>query len=120
MNLYQFLKTSQLFIMSSKAGNQMTQYYLLRGQVTPPVSLDDAPKAYLDEIGDAQQTQLSQWHLANSIAVTSRPQFMEALPSQQVKFMQPSTENTFNDKTLKPQSKEPFKRFHLDLKGIGK
>jgi hypothetical protein len=106
--------------MSSKAGNQMTQYYLLRGRVVPPVSLDDASKAYLDDIGDAQQTQLSQWHLANSIAVTSRPQFLEALPSQQIKYFNPSNQNQFNEKTLKPQSTEAFRRFHLDLKGIGK
>lgn len=105
--------------MSSKAGNNMTQYYLLRGMVTTPVSLDDASKAYLDDVGDAQQAQLSQWLLANSIAVTSRPQFMEALPSQQIKFMNPSNKNQFNEKTLAPQSKEAFTRFHLDLKGIG-
>jgi hypothetical protein len=119
MNFANKLKTSQLFIMSSKAGNNMTQYYLLRGKVTTAVSLDDTSKAYLDDVGDAQQAQLSQWHLSNSIAATSRPQFLEALPSQQIKYLNPSNQNQFNNKTLAPQSKEPFRRFHLDLKDIG-
>lgn len=106
--------------MASSLGNNSTQYYLFRGKTVSPVCMSDAPQAFLSDVGDAQQAIISQWELSNSIASTSRFDFMEALPSQQIKFFNPSNANVNNKLTLKPQSKEPFQRFHINTKGIGK
>jgi hypothetical protein len=98
----------------------MSQYYLLRGNAASPVCASDQPQMILSDLGDTRQATISRWELANSISTTSRPTFMEALPSQQIKFLNATNVNTNNHRKLSEQSKEPFQRFHLNTKGIGK
>jgi hypothetical protein len=62
---------------------------------------------------DQQQAVISSWNASISMAVSSRPQFMEPLPSQAIRFADPSTNNTDPLIKLKQQSKDGFNRFHL-------
>jgi len=99
--------------MTSKLGNNKSQYYLLRGQPAKMVCMTDNGQAKGLDVGDAQQAAISNWEALMGMAVYSRPAFMEALPSQQIRFQNASKINRSNYKELAPQSKAPFERFHL-------
>ena len=99
--------------MTSKLGNNRSQYYLLRGAPSRMVCMSDEGQAKGLDVGDAQQAAISQWMLSCGLAVSSRPAFMEALPSQQIRFQDASKSNAKNYTQLRPQSTVPFERFHL-------
>ena len=97
----------------SKSGNNFSQYYLLRGGVTPMVSTGDYAQMYGLDVGDAASATVARWNAAVGMAVYSRAEFMEALPSQAIRFQAIPTTKINNNKMLEPQSKKNFERFHL-------
>jgi hypothetical protein len=97
----------------SKKGSNFTQYNLLRGMVAYPVCTLDVPAMYDLDIGDNQQTEIMLWHRAQGVGLIGRPGFMEPLPSQSIRFAQPELRRKARRETLEPQSKAPFREFHL-------
>jgi hypothetical protein len=97
----------------SKKGSNFTQYNLLRGMVAFPVCTLDVPAMYDLDVGDNQQTEIMLWQRAQGLGMVSRPSFMEPLPSQAIRFAQPELRRKMPRKELAPQSKAPFKEFHL-------
>jgi hypothetical protein len=95
----------------SRVGNNLTQYYLLRGGVTSMVGMTDMIQAQDLDIGDLQQAQLSQYLKSENFSVNARPEFMESLPSQSIRFATLSKANRNNDRTLEKQSTKPFQRY---------
>jgi hypothetical protein len=93
--------------------NNFTQYYLLRNGRNTPVSLLDAGQMEGLDVMDRQQAAISKWWTETAIAVTSRPEYMEALPSQAIRTADRSNAYAFRGIDLAAQSKKGFERFHL-------
>jgi hypothetical protein len=93
--------------------NNFTQYYLLRNGRNSPVSLLDSGQMEGLDVMDRQQAAISKWWASNGMAVTSRSEYMEALPSQAIRLDNQSNAYAFRGIDLAAQSKEGFKKFHL-------
>jgi hypothetical protein len=73
--------------------------------------MDDLIQAQDLDIGDLQQAQLSNYLKTQSFAVAARPEFMEPLPSQSIRFANISKANKNNERTLEKQTTKPFNRY---------
>lgn len=93
--------------------NNFTQYYLLRNGRNTPVSLLDSAQMEGLDVMDRQQATISKWWAGTSMAVTARPEYMEALPSQAIRTANQSNAFAFRGVDLMAQSKQGFKKFHL-------
>jgi hypothetical protein len=95
------------------ASDQFSQYYLIRGGVKKPVCMMDIQTMVGLNTGDEQQAVISNWASANGRSMQSKPEYMEALPSQSIMFKEPTRRNNYNTRQLKPQSTAPFDRFNI-------
>jgi hypothetical protein len=96
------------------SANHFSQYYLLRKEIAPTVSLLDDPQMLGLDNMDRQQAIISNWQAGVGMAVYSQPSFMEPLPCQAIRF-----DNISSNKDpfiLKAQSKDGFRQFHLTKK----
>jgi hypothetical protein len=99
--------------MDTKAGNQFSQYYLFRGKVVATTDPNDYAQMLGMEVGDTASAAVARWHLNTGLAAFSKPQYYEALPSQQIRFQGPQPDLLRAPKNLEKQSTVPFQRFHL-------
>lgn len=94
--------------------NNFSQYFLLRNGIAPPVcSLDGNQMLGLD-VMDQQQAIISRWNANQAYAHVSRPQFMEPLPCQQIRFSNASNRFTSWQLDPRPQAKDGFQRFSIN------
>ena len=97
----------------SKKGNNFTQYYLLRGGVKSPVSIMDNMTFTQMNIADATAAEVAEFTASLGLCQYSYPNFMEALPSQQIRFAQSQFGVHAVNPSLADQSTRNFNRFHL-------
>jgi hypothetical protein len=97
----------------SKKGSNFTQYNLLRGTVAVPVCTMDVPAMYDLDVGDGQQTEIMLWQRAQHLGLVSKPIYFEALPAQAIRTAMSEMNTRSVPRELGPQSKVPFRTFHL-------
>jgi hypothetical protein len=99
--------------MDTKAGNQFSQYYLFRGGVAVTTDPNDYAQMVGLEVADTASAAVARWHLRTGLAAYSKPDYYEALPSQQIRFQGAQPDRLQRPKVLEKQSTKPFERFHL-------
>jgi hypothetical protein len=107
------LNIKQLFIPMLKVGDNFSQYSLLRNAPVAPVSTLDLETFMYMNIADDKDAAIARYHMRTGMAANSQQSMMEALPSQSIRFVVVSNQNTNNTKMLSKQSTQGFERFHL-------